>query len=154
MDLKLMDLEIRNFKGCGSLSLPLDGRSASIYGDNAAGKTTVYDALTWLLFGKDSRGNGGFEIKPLDSAGEVADHGAVTEVSATLWADGEPVTLRKTYYEKWSVKRGNADATYDGNTSEYYVDDVLSRSTPLRRKWTSWPGEDPMADADQRGLVL
>lgn len=124
MDLKLMDLEIRNFKGCGSLSLPLDGRSASIYGDNAAGKTTVYDALTWLLFGKDSRGNGSFEIKPLDAAGEVADHGAVTEVSATLWADGEPVTLRKTYYEKWSVKRGNADATYDGNTSEYYVDDV------------------------------
>ena len=47
MDLKLMDLEIRNFKGCGSLSLPLDGRNASIYGDNAAGKTTVYDALTW-----------------------------------------------------------------------------------------------------------
>ena len=61
MDLKLMDLEIRNFKGCESLSLPLDGRSASIYGDNAAGKTTVYDALTWLLFGKDSRGNGSFE---------------------------------------------------------------------------------------------
>ena len=53
MDLKLMDLEIQNFKGCGRLSLPLDGRSASIYGDNAAGKTTVYDALTWLLFGKD-----------------------------------------------------------------------------------------------------
>ena len=142
MDLKLMDLEIRNFKGCGSLSLPLDGRSASIYGDNAAGKTTVYDALTWLLFGKDSRGNGSFEIKPLDAAGEVADHGAVTEVSATLWADGEPVTLRKTYYEKWSVKRGNADATYDGNTSEYYVDDVPVKKYAFEAKVDELAGED------------
>ena len=142
MDLKLMDLEIRNFKGCGSLSLPLDGRSASIYGDNAAGKTTVYDALTWLLFGKDSRGNGSFEIKPLDAAGEVADHGAVTEVSATLWADGEPVTLRKTYYEKWSVKRGNADATYDGNTSEYYVDDVPVKKYAFEAKVDELASED------------
>ena len=142
MDLKLMDLEIQNFKGCGRLSLPLDGRSASIYGDNAAGKTTVYDALTWLLFGKDSRGNGSFEIKPLDAAGEVADHGAVTEVSATLWADGEPVTLRKTYYEKWSVKRGNADATYDGNTSEYYVDDVPVKKYAFEAKVDELAGED------------
>ena len=142
MDLKLMDLEIQNFKGCGRLSLPLDGRSASIYGDNAAGKTTVYDALTWLLFGKDSRGNGSFEIKPLDAAGEVADHGAVTEVSATLWADGEPVTLRKTYYEKWSVKRGNADATYDGNTSEYYVDDVPVKKYAFEAKVDELAGEE------------
>ena len=142
MDLKLMDLEIQNFKGCGRLSLPLDGRNASIYGDNAAGKTTVYDALTWLLFGKDSRGNGSFEIKPLDAAGEVADHGAVTEVSATLWADGEPVTLRKTYYEKWSVKRGNADATYDGNTSEYYVDDVPVKKYAFEAKVDELAGED------------
>ena len=58
MEIKLLRLEIRRFKGCQALDLELDGKSADIYGDNATGKTTIYDALTWLLFGKDSRGRG------------------------------------------------------------------------------------------------
>ena len=123
-DIKLLCLSLRNFKGCAALDLTLNGQSASIYGDNAAGKTTVFDGLTWLLFGKDSRGRGDFEIKPLDSAGQIKDHAAVTEVEAAFQAGGVNITLRKTFFERWSTKRGSADATYDGNTSEYYVDGV------------------------------
>ena len=133
-EIKLLALDIRNFKGCAALSLSLDGRSASIYGDNAAGKTTIYDALTWLLFGKDSRGRGDFEIKPLDSSGQIKDHAAVTEVEATFLADGMSITLRKTHYEKWSTKRGSIDATYDGNTSEYYVDGIPSKKYEYERR--------------------
>lgn len=124
MDMKLLHLAIDNFKGCQHLDLDFQGCSASIYGDNAAGKTTIYDAFTWLLFGKDSRGRGDFEIKPLDPGGQVADHAAVTAVEATLNVDGVPLQLRRTYYERWSVKRGSSEASYDGNTSEYFVDGV------------------------------
>lgn len=133
-EIKLLTLDIRNFKGCAAFSLSLDGRSASIYGDNAAGKTTIYDALTWLLFGKDSRGRGDFEIKPLDSSGQIKDHAAVTEVEATFLADGMAITLRKTFYERWSTKRGSIDATYDGNTSEYYVDGIPSKKYEYERR--------------------
>lgn len=124
MDMKLLHLAIDNFKGFQHLDLDFQGCSASIYGDNAAGKTTIYDAFTWLLFGKDSRGRGDFEIKPLDPGGQVADHAAVTAVEATLNVDGVPLQLRRTYYERWSVKRGSSEASYDGNTSEYFVDGV------------------------------
>ena len=124
MILKLDTLKIENFKGCRSLELDFCGRSASIYGDNATGKTTVYDALSWLLYGKDSKGRSDFQIKPLGAAGQVADHAAVTSVSAVLSADGRKVALRKDYYERWSTKRGSAEETYDGNTCEFYVDDV------------------------------
>lgn len=133
-EIKLLTLDIRNFKGCAMFSLSLDGRSASIYGDNAAGKTTIYDALTWLLFGKDSRGRGDFEIKPLDSSGQIKDHAAVTEVEATFLADGMTITLRKTFFERWSTKRGSIDATYDGNTSEYYVDGIPSKKYEYERR--------------------
>ena len=34
------------------------------------------------------------------------------------------MTLRKDYYERWSTKRGSAEKSYDGNTCEFYVDDV------------------------------
>lgn len=134
MEITLLRLEIRRFKGCQALDLELDGKSADIYGDNAAGKTTIYDALTWLLFGKDSRGRGDFEIKPLGPDGQVEDHGAVSSVAARLSAGGVEITLKKTYYEKWSTKRGSAEASYDGNTSEYFVDEVPVKKYEFERR--------------------
>lgn len=122
--IQLQMLTVSNFKGCNSLTLSFNGRAATIYGDNAAGKTTVYDALTWLLFGKDSRGRGDFEIKPLDADGNVRDHGAVTAVEGVLSVDGSTMTLKRTYFERWTTKRGSSEAKFDGNTSEYFVDGV------------------------------
>ena len=63
-------------------------------------------------------------FRSLDSTGAVADHNAVTSVEAVLQVAGVPITLRRTYRELWSTKRGSAEETYDGNTSEYYIDGV------------------------------
>lgn len=144
MDIRLKQLHMENFKCHKSLTITLDGRDASIYGDNATGKTSVYDALTWLLFGKDSAGNGekNIEIKPLDSAGNVKDHQAVTEVEAVLLADGEEISLKRTYQEVWSTKRGSSEPTYDGNTSEYYVDGVPCKANAYKAKVTELVDEE------------
>lgn len=133
-------LSIRNFKGCGSLELTFGGKDAAIYGDNAAGKTTVYDALTWLLFGKDSRGGSDQEtIKPLDRAGNVRDHQAVTCVEAVFGVreDGAqcaPLQLRKEMQESWVTRRGSAQPVYDGNDFRYYVDDVPMKKNEFARR--------------------
>ena len=120
-EIKIVRLELENFKCHRHLRLDFGGRNVTIYGDNATGKTSVYDALTWLLFGKDSQGTGekNFEVKPLDSAGIVADHAAITAVEAELVAGGETVTLKRTYREVWATKRGCSEAVYNGNESEY-----------------------------------
>lgn len=124
--IRINRLTLENFKCHANLVLNFNGANVSIYGDNATGKTSVYDALTWLLFGKDSAGNGekNIEIKPLDSTGSVIDHSAITSVTAELSTDGEITTLKRTYREVWSTKRGSSTETYDGNTSEYFVDGV------------------------------
>lgn len=124
-DIRIKRLSLENFKCHASLVLDFAGGNASIYGDNATGKTSIYDALTWLLFGKDSAGNGekNIEIKPL-GATVKCDHQALTAVEAVLTVNGEDVTLRRTYKEVWTTKRGSAEASYDGNTSEYYIDGV------------------------------
>lgn len=57
--IKIDLLKLENFKCHRSLELHFSGQNVSIYGDNAAGKTSVYDALTWLLFGKSSTGGRG-----------------------------------------------------------------------------------------------
>lgn len=144
MDIRLKQLHMENFKCHKALTLYFGGENASIYGDNATGKTSVYDALTWLLFGKDSAGNGekNIEIKPLDSAGNVKDHQAVTEVEAVLLADGEEISLKRTYQEVWSTKRGSSEPTYDGNTSEYYVDGVPCKANAYKAKVTELVDEE------------
>ena len=124
--IRIKRLTLENFKCHRNLTLELAGNNASIYGDNATGKTSIYDALTWLLFGKDSQGNGekNIEIKPLNILGEVKDHEAITSVEAVLLVNGEEIALKRTYQEVWSTKRGSLEATFDGNTSEYFIDGV------------------------------
>ena len=125
-DIKINRLELENFKAHKHLVLDLNGRSVSIYGDNATGKTSIFDGLTWLLFGKDSLGNGekNIDIKPLDSNGEVADHQAITSAEAEFLADGELRSYKRTYREIWATKRGSGAPAYEGNTSDYFVDGV------------------------------
>lgn len=143
-DIKIKRLSLENFKCHDSLVLDFMGGNASVYGDNATGKTSIYDALTWLLFGKDSQGNGekNIEIKPLDSSGEVKDHLAVTAVEAVLDVNGEEVTLRRTYKEVWSTKRGSSQAVYDGNTSEYYVSGVPCKKNAFQDQVNALVDED------------
>ncbi len=133
-EIKIMSLRLENFKCHKALTLEFNGRNASIYGDNASGKTSIYDALTWLLFGKDSAGNGekNTEIKPLGADGEVLDHDALTAVEAVLSVNGEGITLKRTYKEVWSTKRGSSQATYDGNTSEYFIDGVPMKANAFK----------------------
>lgn len=144
MNIKLIKLHLENFKCHKSLTLDFGGRDTSIYGDNATGKTSVYDAFVWLLFGKDSAGNGekNIDIKPLNENGEVADHEAVTEVEAVLLADGEERSLKRTYREIWSTKRGASEASYDGNTSDYYVDGVPCKQNAYKAAVAELVDED------------
>ena len=143
-NIRIKRLALENFKSHKSLTLDFNGGDASIYGDNATGKTSIYDALTWLLFGKDSKGNGekNIEIKPLNEYGEVRDHLAETAVEAVLLVDGEEIALRRTLKEVWTTKRGNSEATFDGNTSEYYIDGVPCKKYVFSEKIDELVDED------------
>lgn len=119
----LRHLRLTNFKGIRSLDVDFGRKGASIYGDNGTGKTTIMDAVMWVLFNKDSAGQTDFEIKTLDENGKALpqiDH----EVEMTLDIDGATVKLRKNYREKWTTKRGSADAEFTGHQTDYFVDDI------------------------------
>lgn len=107
--MKLNKLTIKNFKGLKSFEFVPAGGSAIVRGANGTGKTTIYDAINWLFFGKDSTDAEKFGIRPVG-----CDKEASTEVSAELAGDDRPVTIKKTLVEKWVKPRGQAEEVYKG----------------------------------------
>jgi len=124
--IKLLNLKLVNFKGIKEFELDVDGNDVSIFGENGTGKTTLFDAFVWLLFNKDSQNKADFEIKTLDSNGNVI-HKLNHEVEATLLVDGKELTLKKVYKEKWTKKRGSITESFSGHTTDYYINGVPSK---------------------------
>lgn len=118
---KIKSIMIQNFKGCKIAAYTFDGKDVTICGANGSGKTTIFDAFTWLLFGKDSLDNAKFEIRPLDAEGKQIDNVEIC-VIATLDIDSKEVELKKTQKQNWVKKRGTQNPVLQGNVNEYEVD--------------------------------
>lgn len=112
---------LQNFKGCRNATYTFDGKNVTVCGANGSGKTTIFDAFTWLLFGKDSLDNAKFEIRPLDKDGKQIDNVEIC-ASATLEIDGKEVELKKTQKQNWVKKRGTQNPVLQGNVNEYEID--------------------------------
>ncbi|AGK52004.1 AAA family ATPase [Bacillus sp. 1NLA3E] len=123
--LRLLSLELNKFKGVPSFLLDARGENAKVYGDNATGKTTLFDAFMWLLFDKDSQNKKDFSIKTLVDGKEV--HMMQHEVEGVFLLNGRKLTLKKVFAEKWTKKRGSITQEFTGHTTDYFVDGVPSK---------------------------
>lgn len=139
--MELMKLELRNFKGIKNFSLNAQGGDIDIYGENATGKTTIYDAFLWLLFDKDSQNKKDFSIKTLDGKGEAL-HGLEHSVEGTFMVKGSSLTLTKVYQEQWTKKRGSATKEFTGHTTDYYINTVPIKKSEYTAKVAEIIDED------------
>ena len=96
--MKLMRLTLENFQGIKDLKLDLNGANASIYGDNATGKTTIFNAFTWLLFGRSSTNSKGYTPKTRTAEGEAHNLNHIVEAEI-MDGTGQIVRLKKTYHD-------------------------------------------------------
>lgn len=119
----LKKLSLLNFKGLREFAIEFDENVTRVLGRNGSGKTTIFDGFTWLLFGKDSDDRKDFNIKTLDENG-IAIPQLPHEVSAVINVDGNDITLRRVYVEKWVKRRGAVSAEFTGHTEERYYNDV------------------------------
>lgn len=117
--IKLKSLRIQNFKGCKDRTIEF-GDKTRISGANATGKTTVFDAFTWLLFGKDSLGSASFDIRPLDENGKMIDCIEIS-VEAVVVVDEDEYSLKKVQKQVWRKKRGTDTTEFKGNVNEFEI---------------------------------
>lgn len=120
MNIKLKSLHLENFKGIKVLDVVF-GDKTKIKGQNASGKTTVFDAFTWLLFNKNSAGEEKFNVRPLDAEGNRIDNVEI-RVVAVLEVDGKEVELYKIQKQWWVKKRGTNVTELQGNENLFEID--------------------------------
>lgn len=117
--IKLLSMHIQNFKGCKDRTIEF-GEKTRISGENATGKTTIFDAFTWLLFGKDSLGSSDFDIRPLNADGNMINNIEIS-VEAKISVDGDEYDLKKVQKQNWVKKRGTDTREFQGNVNEFDI---------------------------------
>jgi len=122
MKVTLENITLTNFRGVRNLTVQF-GPETTIFGDNRTGKTTLYNAFLWLLFGKDNQDRKDFEIKTLGPDNQPY-HRLDHEVSADLKIDGVTTNLKRTYREKWVKKKGSTEAEFSGHETVLFWNDV------------------------------
>ena len=135
--MKIQKLKIENFKGIKTQEIDFDGENVAIYGENEVGKTTIADAIHWVLFDKDSLGAQKFDIKPLNENKKPK-----TGVEPTVELELDDIKLKKVYTEKWTKQRGQAKKVMTGHTTAYFVDNFPVKEKDYKAKIESICNED------------
>lgn len=135
--MRIKSLTLDHFRGVAKLTVHMGGMDTSIYGANGAGKTTVANAVTWLLCDTPFTGEIGFS--PKTTGVHKGTHAASMEVIAD---SGDTVTLAKEFCEKWTKKRGAATETLTGHETIYRVDDVPVSATEYSQRVAGLTGRN------------
>jgi hypothetical protein len=116
MELKQVNLiNVRNFD---NKTFNFEGNTEIVM-PNEGGKSTLADAITFVLIGKLYSGASDAQsLKPLRDTAE--------EVSIELiYSDGEKeLSLKKTYKENWVKTRGTTEVTMSGHTTDCFINET------------------------------
>jgi exonuclease SbcC len=128
--IEIKGIILTNFKGIVKLKVNFQ-HNTDVFGANGTGKSTIYDAFLWLLFGKNAEEKKEFSIKnTVDTSLNRQDH----EVEGMLQINGDQITLKKIYKEKWTKKRGEEVAEYTGNETIYFWNEVPMQQKEFQAK--------------------
>ena len=120
--MKILKLMLENFRGIKNLTVNFDGKDADVLGANGTGKTTIANAICWLLIDRPMTEEADFTPKT------EGTHGLNHKASMTVeLPNGQKLTLAKDFYEKWTRRRGAAVEEFTGNVTDYYIDGVKSK---------------------------
>ena len=131
MELFLKKIEIENFKGIKKFSLKFD-KNTTIQGRNETGKTSLLDAYTWLLFGKNNQFKEmRTQVLTLDFLNK-RKYSVITKVTGLFEFDGKNICLEKQYSE---IAKTNKKGELKINSlTRYFINDEPFTFTNYKNK--------------------
>lgn len=123
--MKLISIELENFKGVKHGLFELNGKDARITGQNGSGKSTYADAHAWMWMDTDYAGNSKPDIRP---DGADCDDGVVTRVTETIQCGDKTFTFEKIQ----KVKTSKPDA--EGKVKVTKVNSYSINSVPKSQR--------------------
>ena len=138
--IKLYSMVLENFKGISKLEAIFNGNDIKVEGNNGTGKTSLFDAFLFVLFGKDSMGNKNFAIKTIKDGEEI--HNVEHSASVNLLIDDEELNLKRVYKEVYKKGRNAAEKIFNGHKTYYYINDVPVKEKEYKDKVDSIVSED------------
>jgi exonuclease SbcC len=127
----LRSLTLRNFKKIESLTINFNDQTF-IHGKNGIGKTTIADAYSWLLYGKNTSDQTDFNVKTLDKNNSPI-HKLEHEVQGVFITDEKEFKLSRVLLEKWTKKKGADVEEMTGHETKYFIDDVPTSATDFKK---------------------
>lgn len=127
----IKSLTLTNFKSIKELAINFSPDVTNIYGANGSGKTTIVDAVNFLLYQKDANGKSDTSMRPYAADGELV-HDIDTVVKGVFNDVNGDFTLEVVYKEKWTKVSGSAERKLTGNTTEYYIDGVPKKQADYK----------------------
>lgn len=131
--MRLLELKLQDYQGLRRYVLSADGRNVSVYGTNGTGKTTIANALSWLLFDKPYTGEKNYTPKTTDEDGNDLHHLDHRAEAVFEKEDGTRLTIAKVFHEVWKKKRGSATEEFSGHVTDAYIDGVPVSTSEYRR---------------------
>ena len=129
--ISLKSMHLVNFRGAKDREIEF-GKVTTIAGDNGTGKSTIFDAFTWLLFGKDQFDRKDYEITPVVDGKKLTR--VDSEVSAVIDVDMCSMSLRRVFHPKWVRRRGQSIEEFDGFETRYFANDVPLKMSEFNAK--------------------
>lgn len=127
----LKAMSLVNFRGHQNFSVQFSN-STTISGDNRLGKSTIFDAFVWLLFGKDQFDRKDHEIIPIVDGKRMER--VDSEVTAVLDVDGREMSIKRVLHQKWVRRRGTIEEVFDGCDTVYFMNDVPLKASEYKAR--------------------
>lgn len=117
------NIKLLNFCGISNAEYRLDRNIVNVSGRNGIGKSTLANAIVYVLYGTDAKGNA-LNIKTYDK-----DHNIIPEIEhsaeLTVSVDGEFTTFKRTLLDSWKGKECKNNYKYFVNGEIYTARDYM-----------------------------
>ena len=124
--MKIKHIHLENFRNLTSFDADFSDNTL-VCGKNASGKSTVKNAILWILTGKLSDGSAADNIRPHDEDGNAIDYVDIVG-ELKVEHEGREITLKKVEKQRWTKHRGSESPIFEGNETTYEINSIPKKA--------------------------